>query len=56
MHESISLARRNYSFEPARKKDDTEDARICCLLALDRHAALKTLIPHGEIGGELRAI
>jgi transposase len=41
---------------PARKKDDAEDARICCLLALDRHAMLKTLIPHGEIGGELRAI
>jgi hypothetical protein len=41
---------------PARKKDDAEDARICCLLALDRHAALKTLVPHGEIGGELRAI
>jgi transposase len=41
---------------PARKKDDTEDARICCLLALDRHAVLKTLVPHGEIGGELRAI
>ncbi len=41
---------------PARKKDDAEDARICCLLALDRHTALKTLIPHGEIGGELRAI
>jgi transposase len=41
---------------PARKKDDAEDARICCLLALDRHAVLKTLIPHGEIGGELRAI
>lgn len=41
---------------PARKKDDAEDARICCLLALDRHAALKTLIPHGDIGGELRAI
>ena len=41
---------------PARKKDDAEDARICCLLALDRHATLKTLIPHGEIGGELRAI
>jgi hypothetical protein len=41
---------------PARKKDDSEDARICCLLALDRHAALKTLIPHGELGGELRAI
>jgi Transposase len=41
---------------PARKKDDAEDARICCLLALDRHAALKTLLPHGEIAGELRAI
>jgi transposase len=41
---------------PARKKDDTEDARICCLLALDRHQTLKTLIPHGDIGGELRAI
>jgi hypothetical protein len=41
---------------PARKKVDAEDARICCLLALDRHAALKTLIPHGQIGGELRAI
>lgn len=41
---------------PARKKDDAEDARICCLLALDRHATLKTLIPHGEVGGELRAI
>lgn len=41
---------------PARKKDDAEDARICCLLALDRHAALKTLTPHGEIAGELRAI
>jgi hypothetical protein len=41
---------------PARKKDDAEDARICCLLALDRHAALKTLIPHGDLGGELRAI
>jgi transposase len=41
---------------PARKKDDAEDARICCLLALDRHTSLKQLIPHGEIGGELRAI
>jgi len=41
---------------PARKKDDAEDARICCLLALDRHAGLKRLIPHGELGGELRAI
>jgi len=41
---------------PARKKDDAEDARICCLLALDRHAGLRTLIPHGQWGGELRAI
>jgi transposase len=41
---------------PARKKDDAEDARICCLLALDRHAALRPLIPHGEGAAELRAI
>jgi transposase len=41
---------------PARKKDDAEDARICCLLALDRHAALRPLVPHGEVAGELRAI
>ncbi len=41
---------------PARKKDDAEDARIGCLLALDRHAALRPLIPHGELAGELRAI
>ena len=27
---------------PARKKDDAEDARICCLLALDRHAAVRS--------------
>src|SRR5436190_16663762 len=41
---------------PARKKDDAEDARTCCLLALDRHAGLKRLIPHGQIAGELRSI
>jgi len=41
---------------PARKKDDAEDARICCLLALDRHAGLRPLIPHGQIAGELRSI
>jgi transposase len=41
---------------PARKKDDAEDARIACLLALDRHSALRPLIPHGELAGELRAI
>ena len=41
---------------PARKKDDAEDARICCLLALDRHAGLRRLIPHGEIGAQLRSI
>jgi transposase len=41
---------------PARKKDDAEDARICCLLALDRHVGLSRLIPHGQIAGELRSI
>jgi len=39
---------------PARKKD--EDARIACLLALDRFEHLRPLIPHGELAGELRAI
>jgi hypothetical protein len=41
---------------PARKNDDAEDARICCLLALDRHTSLRPLIPHGELAAELRAI
>jgi transposase len=41
---------------PARKKDDAEDARIACLLGLDRYAKLKQLIPHGELASELRAI
>jgi transposase len=41
---------------PARKKDDAEDARICCLLALDRHLHLRPLVPHSEVAGELRAI
>lgn len=41
---------------PARKKDDAEDARIACLLALDQHAGLRPLIAHGEVGSELRAI
>jgi Transposase len=41
---------------PARKKDDAEDARICCLLALDRYASLRPLVPHGELAAELRAI
>jgi hypothetical protein len=41
---------------PAKKKDDREDARICCLLALDQFAELRKLIPHGETGAELRAI
>lgn len=41
---------------PAKKKDDAEDARICCLLALDQFTDLRTLIPHGQIGAELRAI
>jgi transposase len=41
---------------PARKKDDAEDARICCVLALDRYTALRPLIPHGALAAELRAI
>jgi transposase len=41
---------------PAKKKDDAEDARICCLLALDPYADLRKLIPHDEFGTELRAI
>ena len=41
---------------PAKKKDDGEDARIACLLALDRFERLRPLIPHGELAGELRAI
>lgn len=41
---------------PAKKNDDAEDARICCLLALDAYLELRRLIPHGEIGAELRAI
>jgi transposase len=41
---------------PARKKDDAEDARICCLLALDRYAHLRPLIPHGPLAAELRSI
>jgi transposase len=41
---------------PARKKDDTEDARIACLLALDRFTTLRPLIPHGPGAAELRAI
>jgi Transposase/Transposase IS116/IS110/IS902 family len=41
---------------PAKKKDDAEDARICCLLALDTYANLRRLIPHGQAGAELRAI
>ena len=41
---------------PARKKDDPEDARILCLLAMDRHSVLRPLVPHGEAAAELRAI
>jgi len=39
---------------PARKKDDAEDARICCLIALDRRAGLRRLIPHGELAPDAR--
>jgi len=41
---------------PAKKKDDSQDARICALMALDAYLDLRQLIPHGEIGTELRAI
>lgn len=41
---------------PARKKDDAEDARIACLLALDRFTTLRPLLPHGPVAAELRAI
>lgn len=41
---------------PAKKKDDAEDARIACLLALDQYTDLRALVPHGELAGELRAI
>jgi transposase len=41
---------------PAKKKDDAEDARICCVLALDQYTELRMLIPHGQTGAELRAI
>jgi hypothetical protein len=37
---------------PAKKKDDAEDARIACHLALDRFAPGNPLIPHGETAGE----
>ncbi|MGH2769114.1 MAG: IS110 family transposase [Actinomycetota bacterium] len=41
---------------PAKKKDDAEDARIACMIALDRFERLRLLIPHGDLAGELRAI
>jgi len=41
---------------PAKKKDDAEDARICCLLTLDQYTELRKLVPHGELRAELRAI
>jgi hypothetical protein len=41
---------------PAKKKDDSEDARTCALMALDAYLDLRQLIPHGEAGTELRAI
>jgi len=41
---------------PAKKKGDSEDARICALMALDAYLDLRRLIPPGETGTELRAI
>jgi transposase len=37
---------------PPRKKDDAEDARIACLLALDGFTSLRPLIPHGLVAAE----
>lgn len=41
---------------PAKKKDDAEDARIACMIALDRFERLRPLVPHGPEAAELRAI
>ena len=41
---------------PARKKDDGEDARILCRMGLDHFLDLRTLVPHGQLASELRAI
>lgn len=41
---------------PAKKKDDAEDARIACLLALDRFTDLRAMVPHGPEAAELRSI
>jgi transposase len=41
---------------PAKKKDDAEDARIACRIALDRFEQLRVLVPHGDEAAELRAV
>jgi transposase len=42
---------------PARKEDHSEDARILCLLALDRHQPFRPLVvPRREQAADLRAI
>ncbi|HEX3795325.1 MAG TPA: transposase [Acidimicrobiales bacterium] len=41
---------------PAKKKDDAEDARIACVIALDRFERLRVLVPHGPEAAELRSI
>lgn len=38
------------------RKDNAEDARICCLIALDEFMDLRKLIPNGQLAGGLRAI
>ncbi|MFY1637127.1 IS110 family transposase [Solwaraspora sp. WMMB335] len=43
------VARRRGS---AKKKDDAEDTRIACLLALDRYTELRTLVPRGQLARE----
>lgn len=41
---------------PAKKKDDAADARIACLLAMDRFERLRPLAPHSDQAAELRSI
>jgi transposase len=47
------VARRRNS---ARKKDDSEDARIACRMALDIREGLRPLVPHSPDAAELQAL
>lgn len=41
---------------PAKKNQDAIDARIACVIALDRFERLRVLVPHGDDAAELRSI